>query len=125
MRPALAALLLTAIGLPLIAPLLLADSRPDRPACCGRNGKHHCALAAQSDGQAEAAPAIKSLRAKCSFLPKPGAAPVDSKRAIAAIRSLVGPADRVEFQIDQRSSSLPRIPNRGGERKRGPPPAFS
>jgi len=46
MRRAPAALLLLVFSLPLIAPLLV--SGPDEsqlPACCRRDGKHHCAMA--------------------------------------------------------------------------------
>jgi hypothetical protein len=46
MRRAPAALLLLVFSLPLIAPLLV--SAPDEsqlPACCRRDGKHHCAMA--------------------------------------------------------------------------------
>jgi hypothetical protein len=46
MRRAPAALLLLLLSLPLIAPLLV--SAPDEsqlPACCRRDGKHHCAMA--------------------------------------------------------------------------------
>jgi len=52
MRRLLAILLLAAFGLPTVAPLLAQTQDPDRnlPACCRRNGTHHCALsiAAQS-----------------------------------------------------------------------------
>lgn len=125
MRRALALFLLAVIGLPLITPLLLADLRPELPTCCRRNGKHHCEMATMSGDQVPAAPSIKSLQAKCRFFPKPGAVPVNSKSAIAAIGSLVGPVDRVHFQIAQRSSTVPRITARGTEWKRGPPPSLS
>jgi hypothetical protein len=53
MRRLLAILLLAAFGLPTVAPLLAQTQDPDRnlPACCRRNGTHHCALsiAAQSN----------------------------------------------------------------------------
>jgi len=52
MRRLLAILLLAAFGLPAVAPLLAQtqDADSNLPACCRRNGAHHCALsiAAQS-----------------------------------------------------------------------------
>jgi hypothetical protein len=36
-------LLLVAFSLSLISPLLLAKSQKELPACCRRDGKHHCA----------------------------------------------------------------------------------
>jgi len=67
MRRLLAILLLAAFGLPTVAPLLAQTQDPDRnlPACCRRNGSHHCALsmAATSNNTPTAA-------ARCPFLPQ-------------------------------------------------------
>jgi hypothetical protein len=67
MRRLLAILLLAAFGLPTVAPLLAQTQDPDRnlPACCRRNGTHHCALsmAAQNSNAPTAA-------ARCPVFPQ-------------------------------------------------------
>jgi len=48
MRRTFASLLVLLFSFPLIAPLLAANLAQDVPACCRRDGKHHCAM---SEGQ--------------------------------------------------------------------------
>lgn len=69
MRRAPASLLLAVIGLPLITPLLLADARSQLPACCRRDGKHHCAMAAMIAHTAEG-PGFAVSAARCPLFPK-------------------------------------------------------
>jgi hypothetical protein len=47
MRRALASLLLATISFPLIAGTLFADLESKVPACCRRNGAHHCSMTGQ------------------------------------------------------------------------------
>jgi hypothetical protein len=67
MRRLLAILLLAAFGLPTVAPLLAQTQDPDSnlPACCRRNGTHHCALsmAAQSSN-------APTVAARCPVFPQ-------------------------------------------------------
>jgi hypothetical protein len=67
MRRFLAILLLAAFGLPTVAPLLAQTQDPDRnlPACCRRNGAHHCALSIAA--QAGNAPVVS---ARCPVFPQ-------------------------------------------------------
>jgi len=67
MRRFLAILLLAAFGLPTVAPLLAQTQDPDRnlPACCRRNGTHHCALSIAA--QIGRAPVIS---ARCPAFPQ-------------------------------------------------------
>lgn len=49
MRRALAVLLVLAFSLPLIAPAVVSASvESSLPACCRRDGKHHCAMQSES-----------------------------------------------------------------------------
>ena len=67
MRPALASFLLALLSLQLIAPLLLADTDSNLPACCRRNGKHRCSMMA--DRQFSSGPAVTALQPKCPYYP--------------------------------------------------------
>ena len=69
MRRALASLLLAVIGLPLITPLLLADLRPELPACCRRDGKHHCSHM-QPDVRSAERPGFAFTAPRCPLFPK-------------------------------------------------------
>ena len=67
MRRLLSISLLLLFVLPLVSPLLAAaPSESNLPACCRRNGKHHCAMAGQlqSSGASPAASA-PVLRERC------------------------------------------------------------
>lgn len=131
MRRGLALLLLAVIGSPLITPLLLADARSELPACCWRDGKHHCAMAepvamgGMAVNASPESPSLKSFQPKCPFFPKPGALPAHSKFAVAGVGTKVNPAEIVGLPVVYSTSTLPLISSRGAERKRGPPPVFS
>jgi hypothetical protein len=125
MRRALALLLLAVIGLPLISPTLLANPRSELPACCRRDGSHHCAMAAVVDEASPATPAIGGLQPKCPFSPKPGVLPVDSRTGVVAVGSRTVPTDSIQFQIADPNCGLPRIGARDAKQKRGPPPTLS
>ncbi len=67
MRRALATFLLSLLTIPAIVPVLLAGDR-SLPACCRRDGKHHCAMS-------DEAPSGAGLKAvMCPLLPKPAVA---------------------------------------------------
>ncbi|MDP9039491.1 MAG: hypothetical protein M3O02_09490 [Acidobacteriota bacterium] len=78
LRRLLSILLLAAFGLPFIAAALpLAQSGDSRlPACCRRNGAHHCAMSALGDRSAIPAsseePAWKAPAERCPYWPAPG-----------------------------------------------------
>jgi hypothetical protein len=59
--------LLLPIYLPAL-PLLTTSEKPDLPACCRRDGKHHCAMmmAALEQGT-DASPAFRTGPANCPF----------------------------------------------------------
>src|SRR5262245_26561086 len=71
MHRALASFLAVLFGFPLIAPFLAVSTRTDFPACCRRNGKHHCAvsemaLAPESSGGVS----LTAVQPKCPLYPK-------------------------------------------------------
>ncbi|HEY6448950.1 MAG TPA: hypothetical protein VIY53_21025 [Acidobacteriaceae bacterium] len=71
MRRALALLLLVGFSFPLIAPLFAsAPSEASLPACCRRNGKHHCAMGASVVVSSRYA----TVAAQCPYSPFAGLA---------------------------------------------------
>jgi hypothetical protein len=68
-RRSLAISLLLLFSLPLIAPLfaLQADGDGNLPACCRRNGAHHCSLQIPGESQGMR---LSAIREKCPAYPK-------------------------------------------------------
>ncbi len=63
MRRTLASLLLALFSFPLIgAPIALANQSPEVPACCQRDGKHHCS---RTDGATSAPSSGSALVSTC------------------------------------------------------------
>jgi hypothetical protein len=74
LRKLMPILLLAAFLLPLFAPLLaLGQSAESRlPACCRRNGKHHCAMSMAEKGQLsvrDTAPSFTAPAERCPYCP--------------------------------------------------------
>ena len=66
----LSAILLTiAMGLPMAAPLF-ASTENALPACCRRDGKHHCMGKSMLQMDSGTSPAISSAQTKCPQFPK-------------------------------------------------------
>jgi len=120
MRRALATLLFVLIGLPPVLPLLLSEPSPQLPACCRKEGKHHCSMAMASRAPVEG-PALQS---RCPLFPKaPSSTSLSSKSAVAADARVVG----IVFS----ASALPRAawlapsrPSADTAHLRGPPLPF-
>ena len=109
--------LLAAFGLPVAASALALaqdSGSPHLPACCRRNGAHHCAMLAASNG----APAVS---ATCPSFPQPSAtAPATN------VAALVPPPPatllhRTTFTASQRAETQRRLSRERSRHKRGPP----
>jgi hypothetical protein len=125
MRRALALLLLAVVGSPLITPLLLAGSRAELPACCRRDGKHHCGMGGVAGDASLETPSLKSFQPKCPFFPRPGVLPAGSKSVVVVGGLKIRRVDLVALQVNDSISTPPLIGRRGAVQKRGPPPVFS
>ena len=69
MRRAIAHSLLMIFSWMLIAPLLAPDAGANLPACCRRNGKHHCMMGGmEQSGGKEAG--FSTVHKKCPCLPQ-------------------------------------------------------
>src|SRR5260370_28691363 len=76
LQRACAILLLAFVSFSLIAPVLCVVLDAKLPACCLRDGKHHCAAMDMADQQdAASALALQAVRQKCPYFPKAGALP--------------------------------------------------
>ncbi|MBI2689005.1 MAG: hypothetical protein HYX27_22105 [Acidobacteria bacterium] len=74
--------LLAAISLSLVSPLLWAGTRKELPACCRRDGNHHCAR--QSGQPAESGVHIAAA-STCPLFPTGKSAPASAQHGIAAL----------------------------------------
>jgi hypothetical protein len=73
MRRILAMVLLVGFSLPLIAPLLASGpSEASLPACCRRDGKHHCTMG--TTAMAAAPSRDQTITEKCPYAPFAGLA---------------------------------------------------
>lgn len=71
MHRLLASLLAVLFGFPLITPFLAVSTRADLPACCRREGKHHCALAEMAAGpESHGGVSLTAVRPKCPLYPQ-------------------------------------------------------
>ena len=120
LRRGLATVQLLLFSFSLISPVLAADPSPERPSCCLRDGKHHCAMdavATQSDGPALQSRCPLFSRIRCSLSnPSLPALPPPDRTAGAAFSSSVLPNTR---------GFAPKRLAAGAERKRGPPSFFA
>jgi hypothetical protein len=118
LRRLCATLLLALFGLPLILPAIRVESEAKLPACCRREGKHHCGMPDTARQQETPGAAI---REKCSVYPGASAIPAYSNATLlnatlAFYSSLVKhPA------VQSQTEALQRISFSRSRQKRGPP----
>jgi hypothetical protein len=126
LRSLLSILLLVAFGLPIAAPLLIgtADGEARLPACCRKNGKHHCMMSLSERSQlAQDDPQFTAPMEKCPYYP--AAIPVFHTKfytvpmANAVFASLVNHPSGVA-----QTESRYRISRDRSRLKRGPPTLF-
>jgi hypothetical protein len=104
------------VSYPLIAPLFVASTASGLPACCLRNGKHHCALAT-----GDANPSLRARQAKCPLFPKAEAVPVFSKIAVFSVAPAASAPQLSGAAIARPDGRVVPIILRDSVRKRGPP----
>jgi hypothetical protein len=118
MRRGWATLLLAVFSLWLFVPAISADGDAALPACCRRNGAHHCAML---KGSAGAGGPAWSQGARCASYPALRAYPAGRIATLAP--SLSGAFDSLTVHPIQRAvTSAPRrAPLSRSAQKRGPP----
>ena len=120
-RRLLAISLLLLFNLPLVSPLLAqaATSDANLPACCRRNGAHHCNMQMPS-ASASNDPAFTSIPEKCPAYPRPATlirvthAQVQAQTAVA---DSTATAASVALHVETASKAVIKSPHQ----KRGPP----
>jgi hypothetical protein len=114
-------LLLGMFSFTLIGPALAtSDSEADLPACCRRDGKHHCGMLESKAGASQAGPAWQS--AKCPSFP--------AVKGMPAARDLAAAPPSTDWSFDrlpaERTARPPAAPTARASfdrafLKRGPP----
>jgi hypothetical protein len=126
MRRALALILVALLSFPLIAPVLLANTASDLPACCRRDGKHHCAVVDEANQRdLPASQSVKALQPRCPLFPTTGVVPAYSKTTLLSVTPRVGAPRLFYLTIAKPNDNRPRIALSGSVRKRGPPTSLN
>ena len=103
-------------------PAFLADRESDLPACCRRDGKHHCAmLEALEKQERESGPSCKAAANKCPMYPKAAVTYSGGHWvAFAPAGAVTGPIATQPVSKAQ-TEVLYRISHSRARQKRGPP----
>ncbi len=130
MRRALAALLMALFSFSLISPAVLAaDPESNLPACCRRDGKHHCAMMAMQGAMLampSESPSGPSLQAaRCALFPSARAIPAGPAVSLPVFFQAIfaGLLGHSAFVPEPETVCLSSY-SRAGQ-KRGPPASIS
>jgi hypothetical protein len=121
MRRIVAVLMLVVFGSFLSAPLLAASSDPQSslPACCRRDGQHHCMMGMM---QSQTGSTLASVGSHCPFFPQPGVAIDVQPHAIEpAPAGVFYAALQSHPAVHAQTEAQGRISLDRSHQKRGPP----
>jgi hypothetical protein len=128
MRRVPAILLLAVFSYSLIGAALWADADSRLPACCRRDGKHHCAMMNMDQGAAEAQSpglAVRAVTTRCPFFPKGGAVLPHSGAALLTGAPPARVAVLYQMAAPAQAAAGYRFSFDRSHQKRGPPSLFS
>lgn len=125
MRRVAAILLVFVFGFPLLAPALFADSTSNLPACCRRDGKHHCGMAQDMAETPSSGLAIGALHVKCPCFPNGGALLPHSDAALPRASAAAAVSIAVQIAGARRAEAGYRVSLDRSHQKRGPPSPLS
>ena len=123
LRKILSILLLAVFALPLLSPLLAhgADRDAGLPACCRKNGKHHCMMSMGERNQfAQHGPAFGVLPEKCPYCPATIIAAPSHDLAVPTAEAIFAALVSHPSGVAQTESKC-RISQDRSRQKRGPP----
>lgn len=123
MRRFISISLLLLFTLPLVSPLFAASTaEANVPACCRRNGKHHCTMTATAQSPASDALTAKtaSLHERCPYNPASSAA-VNLSFVADKIQTAIFTGILSHTACHAQIGALYRISSARSHQKRGPP----
>jgi hypothetical protein len=115
-------LLLVLFSFPLIVPAQRTDNEAKLPACCRREGKHHCGMA---NGSSQQQTSGVSARAKCPSYPVASAAPLFSNTVLLNPSRIFFASIVNHPAVQSQTEALQRISFSRSRQKRGPPSLVS
>jgi len=131
MRRVPAILLVLLFSFSLIGPALFVDAESNLPACCRRDGKHHCGMMDRDMMDRDMAqtpasgPAVDALRTRCPFFPNGGAVLPHSGAALLAVSQPLGIAIASRIAAPREAEAGYRLSFNRAHHKRGPPSLLS
>ena len=126
MRRVPAILLVFVFSFSLIAPALFADAESNVPACCRRDGKHHCGMMDRDMADTPSSgPAVDAFHVKCPFFPTGGAMVPKCGPALLAAFQAAGVSAVSRIARSAQAEAGYRISLDCSHRKRGPPSLLS
>ncbi|HVV45274.1 MAG TPA: hypothetical protein VHC72_08700 [Bryobacteraceae bacterium] len=120
MRRLLASLLLVVFSLSLISPALASAAKSNLPACCLRNGKHHCEMAAEVSTHGK-----PGLRASCPFQTQGSLLAANNQKLFATTRIDFRIAMLPVATVEPLPDVLPDLRQTAIHGTRGPPSHFA
>jgi hypothetical protein len=127
MRRALATLLLALFSFSLISPAVLAsDPESNLPACCRRDGKHHCAMMGAMMAMQSESPSGPALQtARCPSFPTAGAIAASPAASLPGLSQAVFTGFFSHSVFLQATATLGLSSYSRAGQKRGPPAKIS
>ena len=127
LRKLLAITLLALLGQPFVQPLLAwnATGKASLPACCRRNGKHHCIMSMAERLQLISRdPQFRAPREKCPYRQRSTALPIRGRTFISPVgQGIFADLTSQRAAVAQTESKF-RISRDRSRQKRGPPSTF-
>lgn len=124
MRRASAISALTAIVYSLIAPLAFADPEANLPACCRRNGAHHCSTMSQPASPVEGV-GFRALHQVCPACPSTTASASDAAVALLHSSGAIFAGLPSQASVLRQAEAHYRVSFSRSRQKRGPPVVLS
>jgi len=122
MRRVPAILLVLVFSFSPIGPALFVDADSNLPACCRRDGKHHCGMMVRDmAGPASSGPVVDALRTRCPSFPSGGALLPHSRAAMVAAFQTVSVSIGCQIAGPAQAEAGYRVSFSRGHQKRGPP----
>lgn len=122
MRRLLSFVLLLVFGLPVVAPAFgaTANAETSLPACCRRNGAHHCVMTPEQIEALRHGTQFNAVRSKCPFCPS---TPIGVHYEVPALQrpSNLHVSTTMQQAQFRQAEAWARVAMAGARYKRGPP----